>query len=118
MIDAFFAVAVPLFVVSVIVATIFLRYHKSNPVYADKEGEAFRDALNKKLNRHVWVIAAVFMLIYGLVLYALFDELGLSALMVILGIYMALPVFTAWACFIMFYLGFHHLVAGLKRKKT
>lgn len=115
MLDAFFAVAVPLVVISLIVAKILLR--QGNP-YQGPEGEAKRDAINKRygVNKSCIIITIIMVLFYALVVASLFDRWGNVLLSYAISVLLLIPFGTVTVCLFLLYTPIVHAIGNVKAR--
>ena len=92
--DAFFQFAVPFVMVVVVVASLVLTRHRQRPFYADEDGPARRDAINKKygVNKGMVLIALVFLAVYVVIVISLVERWGPQFFTWVIAALMLLPV--------------------------
>lgn len=110
LIDHFFKLAVPIIVLSMIVSRLAVWRNNRKPFYEGEEGEARRDAINKRYRTTLKsiIICILFVGVWLLLVATLVDVWGYTALTYIVGGFLLLPVGTVCAAVIALYMAAVH----------
>ena len=117
--DAFFAVAVPLTIGGVVLSKLLIRRNAEKPFYPGEEGEAIRDRVNEqhRTTRGAIIILILFVPLYGLLVYGLIDEWGARFFTFVIAALMLIPVMTVYGVVTAIYMSCVHGAAALKRNR-
>jgi len=118
LLDAFFSLAVPLVVVTVLVAGFALRYDGVRGIYGGEEGAARRDEVNRtyRTNLGAIVIGLIFLGVWGVLVAGLIEQWGAVFFTFVIATLLLLPVFTVAVCVITLYMYVVHGVARLRSR--
>ncbi len=114
--DAFFTVAPPFAIFSMLFASFAISYAKRRGIYVGEEGEARRDAVNRKYgtNKGAAVIGGFFVLLWLVTVAALVEQWGAILFTWIVSALLIIPYFTVCAAVIMLYMFAVHGYAKAK----
>ena len=117
--DAFFAVAVPLTVGGVVLSKLLIARNKTKPFYPGKEGEAIRDRVNEqyRTTRGATIILILFVPLYGFLVYGLIEEWGMRFFTFVIAALMLLPMMALYGVVTAIYMFSVHGTAAIKRHR-
>jgi len=118
LLDAFFSLAVPIVVATVILSSVALRFNRSRGIYSGEEGAARRDEVNRsyRTNTGAVVIGVVFAGVWALLVAGMIEQWGPIFFTFVIAVLLLLPVFTVAACVIAIYMYIVHGVAAARRR--
>lgn len=114
--DVFFRFAVPVVIVGVVLAKLGIGFDKVHGIYRGPEGAARRDAINEKFRTNLGaiVIAGLFVVLWGLTVAALVDELGAIFFTFVIAALLIIPFTTVCAVVVLIYTYAVHGYANAK----
>ena len=104
--DAFFTVAPPFAIFSMLVASVTISHAKRRGIYAGEEGEARRAAVNRKYHTNMGaaVIGGCFVLLWFVTVAALVEQWGAIFFTFVVSALLIIPYFAVCAAVIMLYM--------------
>lgn len=116
LLDAFFAFAVPVGFLCVLVAVGARSYDRVYGIYRGEEGAARRDAINQRFrtNTGALVILAVFLLLWAVTVAGLVERWGAIFFTFVVAVLLLLPFLTVCAGVVMLYMFAVHGYARAK----
>jgi len=116
--DAFFSVAVPLVVLTLIVGAVVQHYDKARGIYRGKDGSDRRSEINKRwgTNKGAVVIGVIFLGVWGLIVAALIEQWGAVFFTFVVAALMLIPVATVAVCVIALYTLLVHAIANARQR--
>ena len=118
LLDAFFSVAVPFVVVSIVVAKVAQRYAGARGVHQGADGANRRDGINARYrtNTGAVVIGVLFLALWGVIVAGLVEQWGAVFFTFVVAVLLLLPVTTVAACAIMLYMFAVHGYAAMRNR--
>lgn len=116
--DAFFALAVPLVIVGVVLARVALKYDETKGIYRGPDGAARRDWVNRtfRTSRGAIVISVVFVILWAMMVGGLVEQWGFTLFSVVIGVLLIVPFTTVCAVVITIYMFAVHGYANTRHR--
>ena len=118
LVDAFFRFAVPLVVVTAVLAGVVVRYDRARGIYRSDEGVARRDEINRtyRTNAGAIVIGVAFVGVWAVMVAAMIGEWGAIPFTFVIALLLLIPVGTVAVCVIAIWTLAVHAFANARRR--
>jgi hypothetical protein len=118
LLDAFLRLAVPLVVVTVVLAGVVVRYDRARGIYRGEEGATRRDEINRtyRTNPAAIAIGVVFLGVWGVMVAAMIEQWGAVFFTFVVAVLLLIPVGTVAVCVIAIWTLAVHAFANARRR--